>query len=497
MTDLDRLLGLLRTGHRCIHIPTHEERALLATVNEVALAAGMDAWVWSASRGLRPSLFEGVSSNPDTLNPAGALISASAIRERSLMTFCDLVPHLKDERTLRVCRETIDGLERTGGHMVLLDHSAELPPVLRSHATVFEPALPTAGEVEKMIRAVARELVAEQKLRVDLSRRDLETLVRNLSGLPLRQAKQILLDVAVGDGTLDAADVNAVLAAKRRLLESAGALEYVESPVSLDEIGGMRKLKTWLNARREAMSAEAAGFGIEPPRGVLMLGVQGAGKSLSAKAVATAWQRPLLRLDAGALYEKFIGESEKRLREALRQAEAMSPVVLWIDEIEKAFASAASGSGSADGGLSRRMFGTLLTWMQEHTRPVFLIATANDISVLPPELLRKGRFDEIFFVDLPGLEARRQILEIHLRRRKRDPKGFDLGRLVTASEGFSGAEIEQAIKSAIIDAWTSKSEVTTDLVAERLRGSPPLSVTMAERMEELRAWGKDRCVPAD
>ena len=226
-----------------------------------------------------------------------------------------------------------------------------------------------------------------------------------------------------------------------------------------------------------------------------MLGVQGAGKSLSAKAVATAWQRPLLRLDAGALYDKFIGESERNLRTALHQAEMMSPVVLWIDEIEKGFASAASHS--SDGGLSKRMFGTLLTWMQERKAPVFLVATANDIEALPPELLRKGRFDEIFFVDLPALEARHAIFTVHLKKRKRDPKKFDVDSLAEASDGYSGAEIEQAVISALYDAFASKQELTTQHLLDALKNSPPLSVTMAERITALREWAQGRCVPAD
>jgi SpoVK/Ycf46/Vps4 family AAA+-type ATPase len=226
-----------------------------------------------------------------------------------------------------------------------------------------------------------------------------------------------------------------------------------------------------------------------------MLGVQGAGKSLSAKAVATAWQRPLLRLDAGALYDKFIGESERRLRDALRQAERMAPVILWIDEIEKAFASAAAQS--SDGGLSKRMFGALLTWMQERTAPVFLIATANDIEALPPELLRKGRFDEIFFVDLPVSEARRAIFAIHLKKRGRDVGKFDLDALAAASDGFSGAEIEQAVIAGMHEAFAARTEVTTGHVLEALKGSPPLSVTMAERVADLRAWARGRCVGAD
>ena len=226
-----------------------------------------------------------------------------------------------------------------------------------------------------------------------------------------------------------------------------------------------------------------------------MLGVQGAGKSLCAKAIATAWHQPLLRMDPSALYASYIGESERNLRDALRQTEAMSPVILWIDEIEKGFASAASQS--TDGGLSKRMFGTLLTWMQEHEAPVFVIATANDIEALPPELLRKGRFDEIFFVDLPDETVRKDIFAIHLKKRGREPGKFDLDALARTSEGYSGAEIEQAVISALHEAYANKTELDTNRILSALRNSPPLSVTMAESVQCLRAWAEGRCVPAD
>jgi len=281
---------------------------------------------------------------------------------------------------------------------------------------------------------------------------------------------------------------------KRQALHSGSLLEYIETPASVNEIGGLQRLKQWLEQRRCALTDEAGAFGITAPRGILMLGVQGTGKSLCAKAVAAAWQQPLLRLDPSVLYDRYVGESEKRLRDALHQAEAMAPIVLWIDEIEKGFASAAAQS--IDGGLSQRMFGTLLTWMQEHTAPVFLVATANDIEALPPELLRKGRFDEIFFIDLPTAEVRQQIFAIHLKKRKRDPQKFDLDALAKASEGYSGAEIEQAIVSGLYDAFTAKKVLDTDTIVHALRASPPLSVIMAERVEALRAWAKNRCVPA-
>lgn len=496
MSDADRLRKLVASGHRCIYMPTTEERAALELIAAVALELGWPSLRWSAAHGLRDATIADAPPTPDTQHPAAACFHLSSLRAPTLVVLCDLVPHLKDERTLRVLREAVDAAARSGSVLILLDHCADLPPVIRAHATPFELTLPTDEELERMIRGTVREIAGRSKLKVDLTRRDLETLVRNLHGLPLRQARQIITDVAA-DGVLNGEDVNSALAQKRRLLENSGALEYVESPVSLDEIGGLVNLKRWLSARLGALSTEAVKFGIEPPRGVLMLGVQGAGKSLSAKAVATAWQRPLLRLDAGALYDRYIGESERRLRDSLKQAEAMSPVILWIDEIEKAFASSSGGGGGADGGLSKRMFASLLTWMQEHRTPVFLIATANDISALPPELLRKGRFDEIFFVDLPSAAARAQIFAIHLRKRKRNPAVFDLPALAAAAEGFSGAEIEQAIASALIDAFSARTELgTADLVA-KVRSSPPLSVTMAERIEELREWSRSRCVPAD
>ena len=257
----------------------------------------------------------------------------------------------------------------------------------------------------------------------------------------------------------------------------------------------MNHLKRWLSVREKAFTEKACEFGLTAPRGVLILGVQGAGKSLCAKAMATAWRQPLFRLDCGTLYNSYIGESERNLRKALHQIEAMSPAILWIDEIEKAFASAASQS--TDGGLSKRMFATLLTWMQEHKQPVFLVATANDIEALPPELLRKGRFDEIFFVGLPGEEARKEIFKIHLVKRKRKPESFDLDRLVQVSDGYSGSEIEQAIISALHEAFSRGSDMDTELLVSAIEHSPPLSVTMRERISDLYEWAEGRVVRAD
>ncbi|MCH8053674.1 MAG: AAA family ATPase [Planctomycetes bacterium] len=364
-----------------------------------------------------------------------------------------------------------------------------------AHATRLELALPDEKELEQIVRKTLRRLNKNKKIDIEITRSTWRTIIRNLRGLNRRQVDQIIVDVVADDRRFDEADINDILAFKRRAVQSGSLLEYVQCPVDINEIGGISRLKRWLKQRQNAVSDKATEFGLEAPRGVLLLGVQGAGKSFCAKAIATAWQRPLLRMDPGALYDRYIGESERRLRDALRQAEVMAPIILWIDEIEKAFASAASRS--SDGGLSQRMFGSLLTWMQEHTEPVFLVATANDIEALPPELLRKGRFDEIFFVDLPKKTARKQIFSIHLKKRNRDPKEFDMQALADASDGYSGAEIEQAIIAGMHDAFAEGENLTTERIVRVLQDSPPLSVTMAEKVQVLRNWAKGRCVPAD
>jgi len=490
--DVDRIESLLRARHPCISIVTHEEAYALDVVRQAAIGLDVVLNVWTAVRGLHGGVVEGEGAVEGTENPAAALFAAAGERDRQVLAMLDLGAHLDDARTLRALRELIDGAERTQSSVVLIDHGDALPAVVRACATPFEISLPDEEELGEIVKRTVRSLHREVRLKAELSERAFKRIVRNLAGLGRAQARRVVLDALLDDYSLDEDDVMRILASKRRLLHSDGLLEYVERLESMDQIGGLDTLKRWLEHRRLAVGDDATSFGLRAPRGVLLLGVQGAGKSLCAKAIATAWERPLLRMDPSVLYDRYIGESERRLRDALSQAEAMSPIVLWIDEIEKGFASAASHS--IDGGLSQRMFGTLLTWMQEHTEPVFLVATANDIKALPPELLRKGRFDEIFFVDLPGEAARKAIFEIHLSRRGREASSFDLDRLVAASDGYSGAEIEQAIEAALHEAYAEQGDVDTPMIERALEGSPPLSVTMRERIAELRGWARDRCV---
>lgn len=495
MTDAERLEALINAGHALIHIPGHEEHYALELIRGLAIGQNRPLWIWSVSLGVHEGLFADAQPVAKTEDPVAGW-QALAERERNpLLVALDAAVHLVQPRALRVMRDMPARLERTGGQLLLVDHEDNLPPVIHTVAARFDVSLPDDEELTDVVRNTLRELHREEPIDVDISRAQFDAVVKNLGGLTRRQAARIIRDAVCHDRRFDDADLDAVLAAKRQALAGEGLLEFVTAPAALDEIGGLKRLKAWLEQRRLSLSTDAAKFGVEAPRGVLMLGVQGAGKSLCAKAISTAWRRPLLRLDVGALYDRYVGESERRLRAALRQAEAMAPIVLWIDEIEKAFASAASQS--TDGGLSRRMFGSLLTWMQEHQRPVFLVATANDIEALPPELLRKGRFDEIFFVDLPERDVRREIFAIHLRKRARDPGRFDLDVLADAADGFSGAEIEQAIRSALHEAFGTQSKLDTALLKRVLENSPPLSVTMAEKVAELRAWAAGRCSGAD
>ncbi len=495
MDDSERFEQLVNGGYCCISIVTHEERYALEIIRQAALGLKRSMLIWSIAGGARDGLLAHSPFVADTETPAAGLCHFTDTKEGSICVTLDLAEQLKKGLTLRTLRDLIDRFEKNDSTLVMIDSEDKLPGVVKSYARPFEISFPNQQELKDLVCKTLRSYHRKNPIEIGITKKGMDTIVRNLRGLTRRQAERIIIDTVADDRRFDDDDINLVIASKRRMTQRGGLLEYIQTLLDLSEIGGMRGLKKWLNQRKDAFSTKATKFGLEAPKGVLMLGVQGAGKSLCAKAIATAWQQPLLRLDPGTLFNSYIGESERNLREALRQTEMMSPVVLWIDEIEKGFASAASQS--TDGGLSKRMFGTLLTWLQEHKAPVFVVATANDIEALPPELMRKGRFDEIFFVDLPRQDVRIEIFAIHLKKRKREPKKFDLGALAEASEGYSGSEIEQAVVSALHEAYADKTGLNTERILSALRASPPLSVTLAERVQCLRAWAEGRCVPAD
>lgn len=495
MSDNEKFKQAIKSGYCCISIVTQEEQYAMEIVRQAALDLKKNMLIWSVAGGVREGLMTDSPAIVGTETPVAGLSRLAEAKEGSLCVTLDLDEHLNAGQVLRLLRDIISRFEENGCTLVMIDCESKLPEVIRSYARPFEISFPDEKELQEIIRRTLSRLHRKTPIEIGLTQQGLSTIVRNLRGLTRRQAERIIIDTVSQDRCFNDEDINVIIASKRQIIQRDGLLEYIRTPLDLSEIGGMRRLKKWLAKRKDSFTAKAEQFGLRPAKGVLMLGVQGAGKSLCAKAIATAWHQPLLRLDPGMLYASFVGESERNLREALRQTEAMAPVVLWIDEIEKGFASAASQS--TDGGLSKRMFGTLLTWLQERETPVFVVATANDIEALPPELLRKGRFDEIFFVDLPKQDVRKEIFSIHLSKCKRDPAKFDLDTLASASEGYSGAEIEQGIISALHEAYADRKGLNTERILSALAASPPLSVTLAEQVQCLRTWAQGRCVPAD
>jgi SpoVK/Ycf46/Vps4 family AAA+-type ATPase len=494
--DSQKLLLLIQAGNPIISMETPDEPRAVHIISEAAQALGRPLAVWSVTEGL-VSVSRGESK---TLVEAGKVAAALQYVNESaagvIYLFKDLGPHCKDPQVVRSIRDLYFSPDSRLWTLILVDSVAP-PPEVRRLTVPFDVGWPDEEELTEVVRTTFQEIQRNSIRQVEskLTKRELEMLVQTLRGLTTEEAARVVAGAIHDDYVLDRSDLPKIVDAKRSRLGTTGCLESIAADVSPDEIGGLKNLKRWLNLRCSGFSASAREFGLDPPRGILLLGVQGCGKSLCAKVVASAWRMPLLRMDPGVLYQKFIGESEARLREALRQAESMAPVVLWIDEIEKAFASASSDS--ADGGLSQRMFGTLLSWMQDHHHPIFLIATANNLAQLPPELMRKGRFDEIFFVDLPGPEEREMIFSIHLKKRQREKEKYDMARLVAGSEGFTGAEIEQAVISGLYAAFADKKECTTEHILAAMQATQPISVVMREHVERLRAWARGRCVMAD
>jgi SpoVK/Ycf46/Vps4 family AAA+-type ATPase len=379
--------------------------------------------------------------------------------------------------------------------LVFLSAKLAIPEEIQRLTARFKPSLPDAARISAILNEEARRYRDNTGDTVKANREALTVLTQHLGGLTEEDVRRLARMVIRDDGAISAADIATVLKAKHETLAASEVLALEPGVADIEQLGGLANLKRWLKVRREVFMNPKPDSPLPAPKGVLLLGVQGAGKSLAAKCVSGAWQLPLFRMDFGALYQKYHGETERNIREALAMANAMAPCVLWMDEIEKGIA--ADSGGESDGGVSKRVLGTLLTWMNDRGSRVFLVATANNIAQLPPELLRKGRFDEIFFVDLPKAEGREAILRIHLQKNKQDPARFDLKRLASACEGFSGAEIEQAIVAALYEVHAENRPLDAEAIEREMGSTRPLSVVMAEKVAELRAWAASRAVSAD
>jgi ATPase family protein associated with various cellular activities (AAA) len=485
------LQTLVLSFHSLIAIETVEEERVRSILGEVGRNLSLPLYDWSITSGLTRSL--GVSIE-GTTDPGILLKKIDNVHDNdAIYLLKDFAPHLNHPNICRALRELVMRFMATPTTIVITGDPVELPRDLDALAVRFQLQLPDPSEVREMVRNVVESMSARKRIRVDLSKDDAQRLVRALSGLTLSQVRQAIAKVIVDDNTLTARDIEDVIRWKGEIIDRGGLLEFYPLEGNHFELGGFSRLKSWLETASVGFTAEARALNLNPPKGVLFVGVQGCGKSLAAKFIARSWGMPLLKMDAGRLYDKFVGESEKNFRKATSLAEAMSPVVLWIDEIEKAFAQ--GGTNDADGGLSQRLFASVLTWLQEKRHEVFVVGAANDLNRLPPELLRKGRFDEIFFVDLPNPGERKTIFQIHLAIRKQDPKAFDLDALSAASDGYSGAEIEQAVISALYRSLRVKQPLTTDGILSALQSTVPLSVTRREDIEDLRQSAHGRFTP--
>ena len=490
-SPLSDLSAIIRSHTPLIAVETNEEPQIVSLARQIAQRLQIKAYRWTVTEGMQA--FE----NPD--QPAQSVVKSlellSYIKSSTshcLFVLLDFHRYLQDEIHVRFLKDIALAYNRHYSTVLLVATALKIPDELRPFTAYFHLPLPTPAELRGIVHDVAGEWGAEHGRRaVETTNKAIDLLVRNLAGLTATDARRLARKAITENGVITESNIPGVMRAKYELLGRDSPLSFEHETAQFAEIGGMKRLRQWLDARK-SFFREDAPPNFDPPRGVLLLGVQGCGKSLTAKAAARVFGVSLLRLDFGAVYSKYYGETEQNLRKAFETAEVMAPCVLWLDEIEKGLAV-----GDEDDGLSRRVLAMLLTWMAERKKPVFIVATANDITRLPPEVVRKGRFDEIFFIDLPSQANRQDILAIHLKKRGLDSGQFDLEELAKATEGFSGAEIEQAIVSAMYTARAQEHELTEhDLFAE-IRQTRPLSVLMSERVEELRQWAVERTVPCD
>jgi len=480
---------LIRARYPIIYVVSWEEQRVEACLRAVAQRRQKRLFQWAGTSGL---VEDGSRSrNQQTTEPMNALEEVLASTDSAIFLLKDFHPFLKEHAIVRKLRDLTEALKRSYKTLVLLSPVLELPTELQKEVTVVDYALPTAEEIGQQLDGIA-EAAKDQPVDVSMTPEKREQIIKACQGLTAMEVDNVLSKSLVEHKGFD---VGIILAEKKQIIRKSEVLEYFEAQEQFQDIGGLDILKNWLHKRAGAFTEKARAYGLPQPKGLLLLGVQGCGKSLTAKAVASLYTLPLLRLDVGRIFAGIIGSSEERMRRAIQTAESVAPAVLWLDEIDKGFAGTQSSTFS-DGGTTSRVFASFVTWLQEKESPVFVIATANDVTMLPPELLRKGRFDDIFFVDLPSVGERREIFRIHLAKRNRDPANFDLDALARQASLFSGAEIEQSIIAAMYDAFDAGREVRTEDVLGVIRQSFPLSRTMREDIAALREWSRSRARPA-
>jgi ATP-dependent 26S proteasome regulatory subunit len=496
MNAREELETLIRARYPVLYVVTWEESRMDDWISEIAVHRQKQALEWSSTTGLTPLPNQHTPHrhrDPATRDPLAALDRVIDHVEPAIFLFKDLHPFLnrQNPQILRRLREISSILKKTSKTLILVSPIVELPPDLEKDITLLHLPLPNRNELGHLLDTILHDVSQDSRITVDLTDNDRELLLTATQGLTLSEAENAFARILIQHHSLSASSTADIQAEKQQTIRKNGLLEYCEPAATFDDVGGLPQLKDWLRKRKAAFTESAQAFGLPAPRGILLLGVQGCGKSLCAKAVSTLWQLPLLRFDIGRMFGSYIGSSEENVRRAISIAESVAPAILWIDEMDKAL-SGSQGSAAQDGGTTARVFSTLLTWLSEKQAPVFVVATANDVRHLPAELLRKGRLDEIFFLDLPKPDDRKHILEIHLRNRNRDPAAFELDELAKLSPDFSGAELEQAVISALYDAYDGGTEITSTHLRAAITQTVPLAKTMSEQVTRLRQWANGR-----
>ena len=486
MDFVDQIERGIRARYFVMAVETTEEGRAISLIQKACekMNPAQPVICWDVADG-----FRWISEKPenadfalDQKDPDLALRSIEAKEEKYVFILKDFHEFWDQPKTKRKLRNMSQTMKPTGKTIIILNPSKKLPDELKEDIGIVELALPREQELNDILANLEER--HGQSYKVELTEPQRKRFLQAALGLTSVQAMRVFRRAAVQTGKVEEKHIKLITEEKRAMIRQSEALEFFPVSETVDDIGGLDCLKEWLQLRREAFGEKAQKFGLPAPKGIALIGIPGTGKSLTAKAIGSIWRLPVLRLDVGALFGGLVGESEERTRKALSVASTISPCILWIDEIEKAF-----GQGDLDGGTSSRVFGSILTWMQEKTAPVFVVATANNVAGLRPELLRKGRFDEIFFLDLPSSDERQEIFHVLLNKYKRPPNSFDLESLAKESNQFVGAEIEEAIRAALYKAFSEEAQLLkTEHIVSSLRSMIPLAVSQKEEIARLRKW---------
>ncbi|HKN69617.1 MAG TPA: AAA family ATPase [Terriglobales bacterium] len=516
---MDRLKVLINSSTPIVVMETIEELRAVRMVRIACADLNLATFEWTIASGLARSGTSGPDPQFDdalppggydatrrseseqntkaiynSQDPAQMLGNLEAVSIEATFILKDFHRHMEDAIVVRKLRDVGQKFSATRRTVVITGPRVVIPPELAGLVEFFDLPLPDRQRLRQIVDETLFRIGKSHTVQKKLDAAGLDILAGGLLGLTEEEAERAISQAVVARYAVCAECVADVLEAKKALLKRSEMLEFVDASSDMASVAGLDNLKRWLGQRRNSWDAQALQFGLDPPKGVIILGVQGCGKSLCARAIAGEWGIPLVKFDTAAIYDKFIGETEKRIQKVFKVAEGLAPCVLWIDELEKIFAGSGADSASADAGVSSRLLASFLSWMQDRKTPVFVAATCNNVSVLPPELIRKGRFDELFFVNLPSATERKQVFAIQLSKRKRNPADYGLDKVATAAKGFSGAEIESAVQTALYAAFARKQELSTEDLLTALSSTVPLSITRAEEIAQLRAWAKNRAV---